>query len=71
MFGNLRKADHAGMTDRNRKGVDDRQDTFALLAGTVVVGTFISLMAGLVPLAIVIAIASVYAAKRVLSAPLS
>jgi len=59
------------MADRNRKGMDDRQDTFALLTGTVVVGTFISLMAGMVPLAIVIAVGSVYAAKRVLSTPIS
>lgn len=59
------------MADRNRKGMDDRQDTFALLTGTVVVGTFISLMAGMVPLAIVIAVGSVYAAKRVLSSTIN
>jgi len=59
------------MTDRNRKGLSDRQDTFALLTGTVVVGTFISLMAGMIPLAIAIAAGSVYAAKRVLSSPMS
>jgi len=59
------------MADRHRKEFEDRQDTFALLTGTVVVGTFISLMAGMIPLAIVIAAGSVYAAKRVLSTPLS
>ena len=59
------------MADRNRKGLSDRQDTFALLTGTVVVGTFISLMAGMIPLAIAIAAGSVYAAKRVLNSPMS
>ena len=58
------------MAQRHRKELADRQDTVALLTGTVVVGTFISLMAGMVPLAIVIAAGSVYAAKRVLSAPI-
>jgi len=59
------------MSHRERKGLEERQDTFALLTGTVVVGTFISLMAGMIPLAIVIAAGSVYAAKRVLSSPLA
>lgn len=59
------------MADRNTKEMDDRKDTFALLTGTVVVGTFISLMAGLIPLAILIAIGSVYAAKRVLSSTIN
>ena len=59
------------MADRNKKGMDDRNDTVALLTGAVVVGTFISLMAGMVPLAIAIAVGSVYAAKRVLSTPIS
>ncbi len=59
------------MAQGQRKGLEDRHDTVALLTGTVVVGTFISLMAGLVPLAIVIAAGSVYAAKRVLSNPVS
>ena len=51
--------------------MDERQDTIALITGTVVVGTFISLMANMIPVAMIIAIAGVYAAKRVLSAPIA
>jgi hypothetical protein len=58
------------MSDEQKKGIDDRKDTFALLTGTAVVGTFISLMAGMVPLAIAIAVGSIFAAKKVLSNPI-
>ena len=59
------------MAARQRKVMDERQDTIALITGTVVVGTFISLMANMIPVAMIIAIAGVYAAKRVLSAPIA
>ena len=57
------------MINRDRKMAQDRTDSMALLTGAVVVGTFISLMANLIPLAIVIAVGSVFAAKKVLAAP--
>ena len=55
--------------NRDRKITQDRQDTFVLLTGTVVVGTFLSLIANMIPLAIAIAVGSVFAAKKVLSEP--
>lgn len=57
------------MLNQEKKIAQDRQDSLVLLTGTIVVGTFISLMANLIPLAIVIAAASVFYAKKVLSAP--
>ena len=55
------------MLNREKKISQDRQDTLVLLTGMVVVGTFISLMANMIPLAILIAGTSVYYAKKVLS----
>ena len=59
--------DHRYMLNREKKISQDRQDTLVLLTGMVVVGTFISLMANMIPLAILIAGTSVYYAKKVLS----
>lgn len=55
------------MISRDPKKANEQADTIVLLTGVVVVGTFISLIANLIPLAIVIAVGSVYAAKRVLT----
>lgn len=58
------------MLDREKKLSQDRQDSLILLTGMVVVGTFISLMANMIPLAIIIAGASIFYAKKVLSEPI-
>ena len=49
------------------KQAQEQMDSLVLLTGAIVVGTFISLMANLIPLAILIAVASVFAAKKVLT----
>jgi hypothetical protein len=55
------------MISHDPKKANEQADTMVLLTGAVVVGTFISLIANMVPLAICIAVGSIYAAKRVLT----
>ncbi len=55
------------MIKRDPKQAQEQMDSLVLLTGAIVVGTFISLMANLIPLAILIAVASVFAAKKVLT----
>ena len=55
------------MINRDPKAAQERVDSLVLLTGAVVVGTFISLMANMIPLAIAIAVGSVFAAKKVLT----
>jgi len=48
------------MAARDIKKLDERKDTIALVSGSVVIGTFVSLMAGLVPLAIVVTVIGLF-----------
>ena len=54
------------MSAREVKERDERNDTLALIYAGTIIGSFLSLMAGIVPLAVVITTVGVFAVTRMM-----